>query len=72
VKNSLGNQMLSVTYDYNQSIQGKNGSIALSISFSQAGAPSCVVSASKSIFIYAKASNNMPFMFYSQSQFQQQ
>lgn len=55
-----------MTYFYNQSIHGKKGQIAFEISFSQAGAPSCVISASKNITIMAQASNNLPFMFYTE------
>lgn len=63
-KSVIGNQQLSVLYDYNQSIQGRNCSITLSLAFSQEGAPSCIISATKTIDILTKAGNNVPFMFY--------
>lgn len=69
---SKPNQIIEVTYDYNQSIHGKKGSIGFSISFSQTGAPSCVISATKNITIMAQANNNLPFMFYTEEELAKQ
>ena len=63
-KTAHSGQIMEVTYDYNQSIHGKKGHILFQIQFSQNGAPSCMISASKSITIMAQANNNLPFMFY--------
>lgn len=64
----LDGQIFQVTYDYNQSIHGKKGNIALEISFSQPHAPSCIIRAEKNLTIMAQASNNLPFMFYTEEQ----
>ena len=69
---SKPNQVIEVTYDYNQSIHGKKGSIGFEISFNQNNAPSCVIRASKNITIMAQANNNLPFMFYTEEELNKQ
>lgn len=66
--NYLDGQIIQATYDYNQSVHGKKGNVAFEISFSQAGAPSCVIRASKNLTIMAQANNNLPFMFYTEEE----
>jgi len=68
----LDNQIIQATYDYNQSVNGKKGNIAFEISFSQVGAPSCLIRAAKNLTIMAQASNNLPFMFYTEEELSKQ
>ena len=65
-KTTKPGQIIEVTYDYNESIHGKKGIIGFEISFSQTGASSCVVRATKNITIMAQSNNNLPFMFYTE------
>lgn len=71
-KTAKPGQVIEVTYDYNQSIHGKKGSIGFEISFSQNGSPSCVIRATKNITIMAQANNNLPFMFYTEEELSKQ
>ena len=67
-KTAKPGQIIEVTYDYNESIHGKKGIIGFEISFSQTGAPSCVIRATKNITIMAQSNNNLPFMFYTEEE----
>ena len=64
----LDNQIIEVTYDYNETIHGKQCSIAFEISFSKSSASSCIIRVEKSLALMVKASNNLPFMFYTEEE----
>ncbi len=68
----LDNQIIEVTYEYNKTIHGKQGSIIFELRVSQSSVPSCVVKAEKSLDILVQSNNNLPFMFYTEEELQQQ
>ncbi len=68
----LANQVIEVTYDFNKTIHGKQGSVIFELKILQSTVPSCVVRAEKSLDILVQSNNNLPFMFYTEEELQQQ
>jgi hypothetical protein len=63
-KTVFDGQIIQATYDYNETIDGKQANLTFEIAFSQKGLPSCIIKAAKNLTILTKAKNNLPFMFY--------
>ena len=63
-KTVLDGQIIHATYDYNETIDGKQANLTFEIVFSHKKLPSCIIKAVKNLTIMTKANNNLPFMFY--------
>ncbi len=61
---TLDNQIIQSTYNYNESIQGKTGTLQFELNLPQPHAPTCIINANQSLSLKAQASNNLPLMLY--------